>query len=208
MAELPGGRGIRRHEGSRIDQSESWSRRGSGVIDAPGWSFPAFPYSMDSSHSLITMEQEVVLGFLPEVHEPVDASFVRARVTTAHGTEKVRVCLYRADVDGLEERSFTRIPGTEVEIDASATGVKDVPLPSPVRLNVGVRYFLGVFSSHSSVAMPGLHHHSKSIIPNLRLSGSSSGIFPGKIKRSMLSAVYDVNVPWILFINKELKELA
>ena len=206
MAELPHGRGLRRYAGSSIDQSESWESRGRGVSEAREWTYPPLPFGLESSPTLVTMEQSVVFSHLPMLTEATELSFARSRVTTAQSGQVVEAAIYRAETrEGT--RRLLRVPRSAVVFEAASTGIKTVELSGVLRLEPGVRYLMSVRSSHASVAMPGVNAGSANLIPTYTIPGSTAGTFPGEVQFNDLTAAYDVKFPWILYISRELREL-
>ncbi len=204
MAELPHGRGLRRYQGSSIDQSESWASRGQGVSEARGWSYPPLSV-LGSTPTLLTMSQDIVFSYLPVLGEPVELGYARARVTTAQSGQSVESSLYRVEShDGLLR--LIRVPSTDVVFGAESTGIKTVKLGEVARLFPGEVYLMAVWSSHASVAMPGVDPASRSLVPTYTLPGSSSGIFPGEVTIGSLTPAYDVKFPQILYISRIMKE--
>ena len=206
MAQLPHGRGIRRGADPRINQAESWASRSRELVPANEWVFPGFPYALDGPTTLVTYSQNVVFGFLPHVTTALEAAYARVRVTTAQAGQHVRAALYRVEGSG-SKKQFSRVPGTDVTFDASTTGLKDTKLPISARLVPGEHYLLGFRSSHASVALPGLSPGSASLLPVYTLEGSATGDFPGGVNVLELTTDHSTNIPWIVYMANDLKDL-
>ena len=206
MSQLPHGRGIRRGADPRINQAESWASRSRELVPAHEWVFPGFPYALDGPTTPVTYSQSIVFGFLPQVTTALEATYARVRISTAQAGQHVRAALYRIEGSGAKKR-FSRVPGTDVTFDASTTGLKDTRLPLTARLVPDEHYLLGFRSSHASVALPGMSPGSASLLPSYTLKGSSDGDFPGGVDVLGLTRDHSTNIPWIVYMANELKDL-
>lgn len=205
MAELPFGRGPRMGTDAIIAQRESFASRARDIVKHDEWVLsPMRNYGSDMTDGT-GFGPTIRLMLLPRIESPFQIYSARCRITTAHASNEVRSALYRYSTE-LATQHFVKVASTEAAFDTSSTGLQDIVLENVATLQPGIRYFIGVQVSSTSIGLPSEKNTTSRLIPILAYS-YTVGVLPTRINMTSVTKNYTLYAPWLLYLSKTAADL-